>query len=263
MGHVEAGRAPSSWCLPLAPPATGALGSLRVIPFLTPLWGYRWRVAAASALGCVRCGGLVCVDPVTDASGFPYHLSFDGGVGRCTRAVWCERGHLPLRVGGRHTQVPCVYVSARVLWPGRADRHPGGVLVCLSVALAVLVSFGVFPAPSVLGLPCLFLFSFFFVCPRCLRLFMVSGLGCPRPWRRGGLFFFIVCPSPSACSCSPLFTFMSLATPVALPLCALAPGAPGCRALLGRFFDVPPSPRFFFFSSCAPFCSAFLCFALA
>ena len=60
-------------------------------PFGAPRWGCPWRVPPASVLGCVRCGGLACVDLVTDASGFPYRLSCDGGLGRCTGAVSCGR----------------------------------------------------------------------------------------------------------------------------------------------------------------------------
>ena len=39
--------------------------------FGAPRWRCPWRVPPASVLGCVRCGGLACVDPVTDAFGFP------------------------------------------------------------------------------------------------------------------------------------------------------------------------------------------------
>ena len=49
------------------------------------------RVPPASILGCVRCGGLACVHPVTDASGFLYRPSFDGGLGRCSGAFSCGR----------------------------------------------------------------------------------------------------------------------------------------------------------------------------
>ena len=35
-----------------------------------PRRGFSSRVPPASVLGCVRCGGLVCVDPVTDVSGY-------------------------------------------------------------------------------------------------------------------------------------------------------------------------------------------------
>ena len=51
-------------------------------PFGTLRWGCPWRVPPASVLGCVRCGGSPCVDPVSDASGFPYLPSFNGGLGR-------------------------------------------------------------------------------------------------------------------------------------------------------------------------------------
>ena len=81
-------------------------------PFGAPRWGCPWRVPPASVLGCVRCGGLACVDPVTDASGFPYRLSFDGGLDWCTGAVSCGRGHGPFRVGGRHARAPRVCVCA-------------------------------------------------------------------------------------------------------------------------------------------------------
>ena len=40
-------------------------------------WGCPCRVPRASVLCCVRCGGLACVDPVTDASGYQYRPSFD------------------------------------------------------------------------------------------------------------------------------------------------------------------------------------------
>ena len=54
-------------------------------------WGCLWRVPRASVFGCLRCGGLTCVDPVTDASRFPYSPSSDEGLGRWTRAVSCGR----------------------------------------------------------------------------------------------------------------------------------------------------------------------------
>ena len=84
-------------------------------PFGAPRWGCPWRVPPASVLGCVRCSGLACVDPVTDASGFPYRPSFDGGLGRCTGAVSCGRRHRPFRVGGRHARVPRVCVCVLFL----------------------------------------------------------------------------------------------------------------------------------------------------
>ena len=113
-GHLEAGQEPGSLCLLLTPAEARALGALRVVPVQGPRWGCPWRVPAASVLGCVCCGSSACVDPVTDASGFPYRPSFDGGLSRCTGAVSCGCRHLPSQVGGRHARVPCVCVCVRV-----------------------------------------------------------------------------------------------------------------------------------------------------
>ena len=48
-GHVEAGREPGSWCLPLAPAEAGALGSLRIIPIRAPAMGL--SLAGPSGVG--------------------------------------------------------------------------------------------------------------------------------------------------------------------------------------------------------------------
>ena len=128
-GHAEAGREPGSLCLPLAPAEAGALGSLRVVPVRGPAMGLSLAGPSGVGLGLRALRWLACVDPVTDASGFPYRPSFDGGLGRCTGAVSCGRRHLPLRVGGRHARVPCVFACACSSWPGRAGRPPGRVLV--------------------------------------------------------------------------------------------------------------------------------------
>ena len=132
-------------------------------PFGAPRWGCPWRVPPASVLGCVRCGGLACVDPVTDASGFPYRPSWDGGLGRCTGAVSCARRHRPFWVGGRHARVPRVCACACPAWPGRASRPSGRVLVRLTFPLAVLGALFACWAPSGLGLPCLWLLLVFFL----------------------------------------------------------------------------------------------------
>ena len=244
--------------------------------FGAPRWGCPWRVPPSLVLGCMRCVDLVFVDSVTDASGFLYRPSFDGGLGRCTGAVSCGRQHLSFRVGGRHAQVTHVCACACSWWSGWAGRPPGRFLC------APQVYFGRFVlllclAPSGLGLPLLGFFSFRpiapsllapllslafcafrprvpfalplcvfscpppFVCffpsllflsscamrPSCLWLTrsLVSGLGCPRPWR-------------CAVSCPPL-SFFSFA-PV-LPLCvlclaqaAVAVRCAACRAVVPR-----------------------------
>ena len=144
-------------------------------------------------LGLRAVRWLACVDPVTDASGFPYRPSLDGGLGRCTGAVSCGRRHLPLRVGGRHARIPCVCAGARLFWPGPAGLPPGRVLVRLSFSFGRFV-FLLCSAPSWPGLP----LSWSFVCPPfflvllffppllfsarplCLLLSFVSGPRVPR-----------------------------------------------------------------------------------
>ena len=96
-------------------PRQGCWARSASYPFRAPRRGCPWRVPPASVLGCVRCGSSACVDPVTDASGFPYRPSFDGGLGRCTGAVSCGRRHRPFRVGGRHARVPRVCVCVLLL----------------------------------------------------------------------------------------------------------------------------------------------------
>ena len=151
-GHAEAGREPGSLCLPLAPTEAGALGSLRVVPVRGPAMGLSPAGPSGVGLGLRALRWLACVDPVTDASGFPYRPSFDGGLGRCTGAVSCGRRHLPLRVEGRHARVPCVFACACSSWPGRAGRPPGRVLVRLTFSFGRFV-FLLCLAPSALGLP--------------------------------------------------------------------------------------------------------------
>ena len=116
-------------------------------PFGAPRWSCPWRVPSASVLGCVRCGGLACVDLVTDASGFTYSPFFSGGLSRYTGADPCGRPHLPFRVGGGHARVPRACAGACSSWPGQAGRSPGRVLVHLTFPLAVLSFCVVRPLP--------------------------------------------------------------------------------------------------------------------
>ena len=71
-GHAEAGREPGSLCLPLAPAEAGTLGSLRVVPVRGPAMGLSLAGPSGTGLGLRALRWLLCVDPVTDASGFPY-----------------------------------------------------------------------------------------------------------------------------------------------------------------------------------------------
>ena len=86
-GHAEAGREPGSLCLLLAPAEAGALGSLRVLPAGGPAMGLSLAGPSIVGLWLLALPFLVCVDPVTDASGFPYRPSLDCRLGRCTAAV--------------------------------------------------------------------------------------------------------------------------------------------------------------------------------
>ena len=86
-GHAEAGREPGSLCLPLAPAEAGALGLLRVVPLWGPAMGLSLAGPSGVGLGLRALRWLACVDPVTDASGFPDRPSFDGGLSWCTGAV--------------------------------------------------------------------------------------------------------------------------------------------------------------------------------
>ena len=156
-GHVEAGRELGCLCLPLDPAGQGHWARSASYPFGAPRWGCPWRVPPASVLGCVRCGGLVCVDPVTDASGFPYRQSFDGGLGRCTGAVSCGRRHLPFRVGGRHARVPRVCACACFLGRVGRARLPGAFWCASPFFVAVPGARFVRSAPSGLGSPCLWI----------------------------------------------------------------------------------------------------------
>ena len=262
-GHAEAGREPGSLCLPLAPAEAGTLGSLRVVPVRGPAMGLSLAGHSGVRLGLRALRWLAFVDPVTDASGFPYRSSFDGGLGRCTGAVSCGRRHLPLRVGGRHARVPCVCACACPSWPGRAGRPPGRVLVRLTFSFCRFV-FLLCLAPSGLGLP----WCWSFVCPPSTLLlcffFFVSPL----------LFFFFLAPTLSLAFfgfrprvplplalcvvwLSVRSRFLCVAWPLAAlrwlpppPLSLAVVAVPSCLAL---FFS--------FFSSCLrPLVSGFLCF---
>ena len=77
-GHAEAGQEPGSLCLLLAPAEAGALGSLRVVPVRGPAMGLSLAGPSGVGLGMRALRWLACVDPVTDASGFPDRPSLDG-----------------------------------------------------------------------------------------------------------------------------------------------------------------------------------------
>ena len=220
-GHGEAGREPGSLCLPLAPAKAGALGSLRVVPVRGPATGLSLAGPSGVGLGlrALRC--FACVDPVTDASGFPYRPSFDGGLGRCTGAVWCGHRDRPFRVGGRHAHVLCVCACACFVGRVRRAGLPGAFWCASPFPVAGLAALFVCWAPSGLGLP-----FFLFVRPGCLRRSLFFGPGLP------------------ALGVSPLppFFFPFCAPVVSGVLCFPPRGALG----LGVFLSPPPPLLFFF-----------------
>ena len=237
-GHAEAGRERGSLCLPLAPAEAGALGSLRVVPVWVPPMGLSLAGPSGVGLGLRALRRLACVDPVTDASGFPYRPLCDGGLGRCTGAVSCGRRHLPLRVGGRHTRVPCVCACTRSSWPGRACRPPGRIFVRLTFPPAAL-SFCLARPPPGWGCPFLVpLFAFLRLSLFPLRASVVSFfLWFPAPGALGLGALFSFPPSPSRVVflffCAPAFSgFLCFAAPGALSLgavCCLFCWSPASR----------------------------------
>ena len=197
-------------------------------PFGAPLWGCPWRVPPASVLGCMRCGGVACVDPVTDAFGFPYRPSFDWVLGRCTRAVSRGRRHLPFRVGGHHARVPRVCACA--CFPGRVGRAglPGAFRCASPFPVAVRGALFVWSVPYGLGSPCLWFSCFLLLLrPRCLRPFVFTGPGRLGPWR-------LVPPPPSLVG---FFFPFSLLRPPCLQRSVFS--GPGC---LGPWRLVPHAP---------------------
>ena len=248
-------------------------------PFGAPRCGCFWRVPPATVLGCVRCGALACVDPVTDRSGFPYHSASDKRLSRCTRAVSCGRGHRPLRVRGRHARVPRVCACACPSWLGWAGRPPGRVLVRLTFtcgrsrcALCLLgpLQAGVALFAVVAVFLLFLLFSFPFVCSCCLWRSVFSGPGYLGPWR-----FVVPAPDPLFFR-FPLFCFFSFlfCAPVVSGVpCFPAWGAlsvgvlPTSRLLAPPFFSffflllLPPLPPpcLFFFLACFSFVVSVFC----
>ena len=130
---------------------------------------------------------FACADQVTDASGFPYCLSFNGGFGRCTRAVLCGRRHRPFRVRGGHNRVLCVCACAGSSLPGWAGRRPGRVLVRLTFSCgrsrSSLCLLGPHPGWECPVCGCCCLLSFPSARRQCLLRSVFWDLGCLGPWR--------------------------------------------------------------------------------
>ena len=93
-----AGRELGSLCLPLAPAKVGALRSLCIVPVQCPAMRLSLAGPSGIGLGLRELRLFACVDLVTDASGLPYRLSFDGRLGPRTWAVLCGRRQPLLQV---------------------------------------------------------------------------------------------------------------------------------------------------------------------
>ena len=218
-------------------------------PFGAPRSGCPWRVPAALVLGCVRCGDLACVDPVNHASGVPYRPSLGGGLGWCTRAVSSGRRDLPFPVAGRHARVLFVCACVCPLWPGRAGRPPGRVLVRLTFSLAVVCACFVSSAFCGLRLPCFCFFPPFVLCLCFFCRAVVLG------------FLPLVCLGPCVFAHPPPFFFFL----VLFPCCPVAFFFLVCFPRSSGFVPVllPPPLRCFlvfcFFSS-GSFCPPAFCF---
>ena len=243
-------------------------------PFGAPRWACPWRVPPASVLGFVRCGGSACVDPLTDASSFPYRPSFDGGLGRCTRAAWCGRRHRPFRVGGRHAQVArvcvCVLFLAGSGGPASWSRFDAPHL-SFGRSWCALCLFGPLRAgvaPFVVVVRGFFFFFFLpfpppspLLSPPCVLLCVFSGPGCLGPWRLVPPPFLFPPPPPSvrpfvSCfSCFPASGALGLG--LLLPPPFFLPAPPCClwRFLIsGCLGPLRPTPPPFFFSLLFFFC---------
>ena len=201
------------------------------------------------------------MDPLTDAFGFPYRLSFEERLGQCTGAVSCGIRHLPLGVGGRHAWVPCVCACARPSWPGRAGRPPGRNLVRLTFPLVVFV-FLLCSAPCGLGMP----LSCSLVCLLSSLCWFLSPFFCSSfPLRAPVVSCFLWLPARGAlglgavCSFTPpLLSFFSFPLCAPVVSCFLRFLRPGCPGPWRCVVPAPAAPsRFFFFF----FSSFFLCFA--
>ena len=185
-----------------------------------------------------------CVDPVTDASNFPYRLSFDGGLARCTGAVSCGRQHLLFWVGGRHARVPRVCPCARTSWPGRAGRPLGRVFVRLTFPVAALSFCSPSPPPGC-GCPLLVLliafpFFFFFL----LALTLSRAFSSFRP-RVSCALALPASPGPRSLSLCLFFLFL-LVSPLSLAFSGFRPRVPWALALPAPPPPPLPDPLFFF-----------------
>ena len=247
-GHVQAGPEPGSLCLPLAAAEAAALGFLPLVTVPGPALRLSLAGPSGVGLGLRALRWFACVDPVTDASGFPYRPSFDGGLGECTGAFCTDAYTAPFE---SEDATPGSRAFVRVCAPlGRVGRAvlPGAFRYPSTFPLTTLgVLFVCSPPPPRLELPCwwllvCFLFCFFFLFssflrPRCLWRSVFSSPGCHGPWHlvpppHFFWFFFLLHPP------LPVF-FFSLPACLLIFVCSVFFSAPdlhcwGGLCVLGR-----------------------------
>ena len=163
--------------------------------------GPRDRVVPAGpsgvGLGLRALRWLACVDPVTDASGFPYRLSFHGGLGQVHQGCFVWTPAPPLE--------------------GRRTPHPGPVRVC--VCLLFLAGSGGLASRARFGAPHLFLWPF------CLSALL-------GPLRAGiAPVLVLSLPSPPPSFFFRFSVVVSLAPPLSLAFFGFRPRVPLALAL--------------------------------
>ena len=279
------------------PPRRGRWARSASYPFGAPRCGCPWRVTPALVLGCVRCGGWrvwtrSLTRPVSrtvrrstgDLAGAPGLFRVDAYTASC--------GSEDATPGSR----ACVRVLALLGRVGRAGL-PGAFWCASPFPLAALAFCFALPP---LGWGCPRLGPFFLfplpssARPLCLLLSLVSGPGCPGPWRcvtfvllasrlsaLRALSLLLCCPPgccllPGGCLPPPPFVscgfscrrsvpcvFFSLsAPPLSLAFSGFRPRVPWALALCFAFF-FPPASRLsvrspFLFSCLAFGCSLVL-----
>ena len=224
-------------------------------PFGAPRWGCPWRVPPALVLGCVRCGGWrvwtrSLTRPVSrtvrrstvDSAPAPGLFRVDADTASC--------GSEDATPGSR----ACVRVLALSGRVGRAGL-PGAFWCASPFPFAALAFCFAWPPP---GWACPRLGRFFFPLPSsarplCLLLSLVSGPGCPGPWRC--VLFVLLASRFSALHALSLL----LCCP---PGCWLLPGgcSPPPPLCVSRFFLPPLRSLYFFFLVHAPVVSRHLWF---
>ena len=167
------------------PPRQGRWARSASYPFGAPRWGCPWRVPLASVLGCVRCGGwYVWTRSLTRPVSQTVRRST--GDSAAAPGVFCVNANTS--PCGSEDATPGFRACVPVLIPpGRVGRAglPGAFWCVLPFLWpfcppALRGPLRAWVAPSCC---CVCLRSVFFFSPLCSLPSLLSGLGCPWPWR--------------------------------------------------------------------------------